>query len=84
MNNDLTKLSDNELRLKREDIRITSSHLTAKKISAQNRYDKLTKKRRINPVILLAYKKEVEQLEVNLDLLSEYSRTLIDEVNRRN
>ncbi len=83
MNNDLTKLSDNELRLKREAISTTSIRLTAKKRSAQNRYDRLMKKRRINPIILVAYKEVASEIEVNLELLSEYGRTLIDEVNRR-
>jgi len=83
MNNDLSKLSDHEIRIRKEDILQAENligHIFREKRSA---YNKLIQKRWANPVKILTLKREMDDLEKAQYLLNEYSRTLTDESNRR-
>ena len=83
MNNDLKKLSDHEIKIRKDDLSRAESGI--KILFAEKRavYNKKIQKRWTNPVKILDLKREMDDLEKALYLLNEYSRTLTDESNSR-
>lgn len=83
MNNDLTAFSDKELSDKKTKIAECITFLQKKRDVITKKWNKQVLRRRVNPVILLEHKRDMESLDSSVDLLNEYNRTLIDEYNRR-
>lgn len=83
MKNDLSKLSDAELKAKIRDIINAGQFAHIQLTDANNEYNKLIRKRRVTPEKLLMVKNRVEKLQLSEELLGEYSKTIVDEQNRR-
>ena len=83
MKNDLSKLSDAELKAKIRDIINAGQFAHIQYTDADNEYNKLIRKRRVRPEKLLMVKNRVEKLQLTEELLGEYSKTIVDEQNRR-
>jgi hypothetical protein len=83
MNNDLKKLSDNELRLKQNEISDGEKYLQSVIREKGEIYNKLLRKRWTNPLRLLTLQSDIDLLQKTKNLLNEYYRTITDEINTR-
>lgn len=83
MNNDLKKLSDHEIKIRKDDLSRAESGIKILLAEKRTVYNKKIQKRWTNPVKILDLKREMDDLEKALYLLNEYSRTLTDESNSR-
>jgi len=83
MNNDLSKLSDHEIELRKGDLVSANSCIGDLYREKKFIYQKTIKKRWASPSKILSLKKEMDDLEKAQYLLTEYSRTLTDEMNSR-
>lgn len=83
MNNDLSKLSDNELNKKINDVRIGKDMVNVQLSILVKKREALMRKRRVKPDDLLWIRKQVGDIKIAIASLEEYNETLIDEKNRR-
>lgn len=83
MNNDLTKLSENEISIRQKDYIQASSALRSLYGEKKSLYNKLLNRRWVSPLKILDLKREMDNLEKASYLLNEYSMTLTDEMNTR-
>jgi ribosomal protein L7/L12 len=83
MNNDLSKLSDNELNTKLKEITEAGDLISLKYRQADKEYSNLFGKRRVKADQVIILKDLVEKFELAERLLREYNCTVTDEKNRR-
>ena len=83
MNNDLSKLSDGELREKDLTCSEAKKFIRDKSGEAIDEYNRLLEKTFVRPTKLMSAKILVENYTKTLNMLREYSNTLADEYNKR-
>jgi hypothetical protein len=83
MNNNLKALSNNELRCKRNDLAEAEKFINIQLKEKSNLYNKKLSAFLTNPVNLLALSSDIAALQKCANLLDEYSKTLLDELNLR-
>jgi hypothetical protein len=83
MNNDLKKLSVNEIRIRQNDLIEAESLIKTILHEKRGEYNKKIQRRWTNPVNILSLNRQIKELEKAVYLLNEYSRTLTDESNSR-
>lgn len=83
MNNDLSKLSDNELSKKIEDLNKGADMVAEHRAAVINEHNLLLRKKRVKPRDLLRVQKHMDELTIAVEMLEEYNKTLIEEQNRR-
>jgi hypothetical protein len=83
MNNDLSELSEKELRQKSADCLEVEEALNILDRQLTSKYNKLIMRRWTNPLDLIKLGQDLTINRKACDLILEYSRTLTDEYNRR-